>query len=291
MSYDNHSRAFFRTREYNFLIVSFSYTEADIAELLSEFNDPHARESVELAALPEMLDGASYFIDVGANAGQYIFHAARHLRKARLVAIEANPLLIPVLTRTIENLRSHGDAANEYEIRAAAVSDIPGSLEFHISKYPTLSSVFPNGTAETVSVPTVGLDDFYRPSVRTLIKIDVEGSEYRAIRSAPRFLKSNHTAFFVELHSWGDRGIGKYPLHVCWLFLMHGYGLRKIGTHYFFYKTSRLKRTVLFLGQFPALSVKYLVCRYAAPLRPKLNRLQRRLAPLLVWRRPHQRNY
>lgn len=254
--------------------MDLSYSESEIAELIAEFTDPQVREAVELASLPEILRGVSYFIDVGANVGQYMFHAAKYLRNAKLVAIEPNPLLMPVLTRTIENLRLHDSPRNEYEIHAAAVSDIPLSLDFYVSKYPTLSSVFYSGKAEKVSVPTVHLDDFYRPSVRTVIKIDVEGAEYRAIRSASRFLRSDATSFFVELHSWGDQTIGKYPIHVCWLFFSNGYALRKIGTHYLFYKASWLKRTISFLRQFPDLSIKYVVCRHARGLRPILNRLR-----------------
>jgi FkbM family methyltransferase len=257
--------------------VNFSYSQAEIAALISEFTDPQVREAVELAALPEILNQASYFIDVGANVGQYTFHAAKHLRNAKLVAIEANPFLIPVLKRTVENLRSQDGPDNEYEIRAAAVSDVPGELEFYVSKYPTLSSVFPKGQTERVGVPTVALDEFYRPGVRTVIKIDVEGAEYRVIRSASRFLKSGHASFFVELHSWGDKTIGKYPLHVCRLFLTNGYALRKVGTHYLFYRASWMKRNISFLAELPYLGLKHLVCQYGGPLRPWLQRVRTRM--------------
>jgi FkbM family methyltransferase len=262
---------------YNFWAVNLSYSDADITELISEFTDPQVHEAVELASLPEILSRVSYFIDVGANVGLYMFHAAKCLRNAKLVAIEANPLLIPVLTKTIENLRLHHSPGNEYEIREAAVSDIPGSLEFYVSKYPTLSSVFHNGRADRVKVSTVLLDDLYRPSVRTVIKVDVEGAEYRAISSASRFLGSDDTSFFVELHSWGDQTIGKYPIHVCWLFFSNGYASRRIGTHYLFYKAPWLKRTISFLGQLPELSIKYVVCRHARGLRPLLVRLRKKM--------------
>ena len=258
--------------------MDFSYSEAEIDELVSEFTDPKAREALELLSLPGIINQASYFIDVGANVGQYTFHAAQHLRQAKLLAIEANPFLIPVLTRTIENLRLQNSFGNEYEIRAAAVSDTAGTLEFYVSRFPTLSSVFPHERAEAVNVPTLRLDDLYCASLRTVIKIDIEGAEYRAIRSASRFLRSDHTSFFVELHGWGDRTVGKYPIHVCWLFLIHGYAVRKIGSHYLFYRATYLKRTMSFLGQCPYLGLKYLVFRYAAGVLPMLNRLRRRVA-------------
>lgn len=245
-------------------MANFSYKEAQLAELISEFTDPNTREAVEISSLPKILNGTSYFIDVGANVGQYTFHAARSLCNAKILAIEANPYLIPVLTKTVEDLRLHNSRGNEYEVKAGAVSDIPGSMDFYISRFPTLSSVFPHQTTEKVNVPTVRLDDFYRASVATVIKIDIEGAEYRAIRSASRFLQSRNTSFFIELHSWGDKTIGKYPIHLCWLFLMNGYAVRKVGTHYWFYRASWLRRTVSFLGECPVVGLKYLVVRYGA---------------------------
>lgn len=262
---------------YNLRNVPFSYSEAQIAELVAEFTDPKAREAVELAALPEILKGAECFIDAGANIGQYIFHAAKHLRNAKLFAVEANPYLMATLTRIVEDLRADDTHGNQYEICGAAVSDVTGDFEFFVSRFPTLSSMFPHDATEKVKVPSVRLDDFYRPGTRTVIKIDIEGAEYRAVRSAQKFLQSKEASFFVELHGWGDKTIGKYPMHLCWLFLRNGYASRKIGTHYWFYRAPWLERTALFLGRTPHLAVKYLVFRYLPELPPALNRLRNKL--------------
>jgi FkbM family methyltransferase len=262
---------------YNLRKVSFSYSETQIAELVAEFTDPKARESVELAALPEILSGADFFIDAGANVGQYIFHASNHLRHAKLLAIEANPYLIAPLTRIVEDVRAADTAGNQYEICGAAVSDIAGNFEFFVSRFPTLSSVFPHDATEKVQVPSVRLDDFYRPDMHTVVKIDVEGAEYRAVRSAAKFLHSNHASFFIELHGWGDKTIGKYPIHLCWLFFRNGYASRKIGTHYWFYRAPWLTRAMLFLRQSPYLAIKYAVFRFLPGLPPALNRLRNKL--------------
>lgn len=262
---------------YNFRNVPFSYSEAQIDELVAEFTDPKAREALELAALPEILKGAECFIDAGANVGQYIFHAAKHLRKAKLLAIEANPYLIAPLTRIVENLRTDETHGNQYEICGAAVSDLTGDFEFYVSRFPTLSSIFPHDATEKVKVSSVRLDDFYRPGVRTVIKIDIEGAEYRAVRSAQKFLHSNDASFFIELHGWGDKTIGKYPIHLCWLFYRNGYASRKIGTHYWFYRAHWLTRTALFLKETPYLAFKYIVFRYLPGLPPALNRLRNKL--------------
>lgn len=75
------------------------YSEAQIAKLILEFTDPKAREAIELSSLPGLLNGTQYFIDVGANVGQYTYHAAKHLQNAHILAIEANPYLIPILQK------------------------------------------------------------------------------------------------------------------------------------------------------------------------------------------------
>ena len=247
-------------------MADFSYNDAQIAELISEFTDPGTREAIELSLLPEILKDARYFIDVGANVGLYTFRASKYLRNAQILAIEANPYLIPVLTKTVDDLRRNNGGGNHYEITAGAVSDIPGTMDFYVSRLPTLSSAFSNTPAQKLKVPTVRLDDFYREGVPTVIKIDIEGAEYRAIRSASRFLQSRETSFFVELHGWGDKTLGKYPIHLSWLFFRNGYAQRKIGTHYWFYRAPWYERATSFLRQCPYLGLKYLVSRHGGGL-------------------------
>ncbi len=262
-------------------MTNFPYRTEQISELVSEITDSQVREGVEIAALPEILEGCSYFLDVGANAGQYTFHAAKHLRHARILAIEANPYLIPLLTQTVEDLRSNDSRDNEYEIVATAVSDVRGWLDFYVSAYPQLSSLFPQSGGHNVKVPAVPLDDFYRDSDKTVVKVDVEGAEYRVLKSGSRFLASRTTLFFAELHGWGDRSLRKYPVHVCWLFLANQYAVRKIGTHYLFYPAGRLACLTTFLAQFPYLalkSVKHSFLRYRRTYRLTVRRMREKLS-------------
>lgn len=137
--------------------------------------------------------------------------------------------------------------------------------------------MFPNNSTRVVTVAPVRLDDFYRSDVPTVVKIDIEGGEYRALRSATRFVQSHNTSFFIELHGWGDRTIRKYPLHIAWFFLTQGYAVRKIGTHYWFYRASRPKCLATFLGQCPYLGAKYLAFRYMKEIRSAIATSRRTL--------------
>src|SRR5580658_7195938 len=137
-----------------------------------------------------------------------------------------------------------------------------------VSAYSQESSVLTkSGEGTNVTVPGRPLDSFYRPSRKTLIKIDIEGAEYRAVLGADRFLASDHTVFFIELHGWGDAEIRKYPLDVCTFFRRKGYGVRHVGhrvrNHYLFRKEGPVGRWVSYVSVLPRLGFMALIYRYA----------------------------
>ena len=170
-------------------------------------------EARELAFLPKLLEGCDRFIDVGANIGLYLFHANRGLSNAEILAIDANPQLVPAIEDTCHIARHDADRGNQFLVENCAVLDETGEIDFFVTPLLDDSSIFSSRGAESVkiSIPARPLDDFYRPSRKTIIKMDIEGAEYRAVKSAERFLRSNHTEFFLELHPWGDLNIHKYP--------------------------------------------------------------------------------
>jgi len=130
--------------------------------------------------------------DVGANVGLFSF-AAAHLSRTQVLAIEPDPFLAHLITRT----------ANPYvSVLAAAVSDKIGIAHLHIAKRGRASNFVGNGRGEaggercTQSVPTVTLDsllqDFPAPD---LVKIDIEGMEHVALRGAMALLKRRPVLF------------------------------------------------------------------------------------------------
>lgn len=247
-----------------------------LAELVTHFGAHAAREVSELVALPALLDGCNYVVDVGANNGLYLYHAAKAVQGASLVAVEANPALAPKLNALVDELR-RSRPQNTYSVVTAAVYDRPGVVDFFIDPSNDLSALFAGDGRRKVSVPAKPLDDFFRRGQTAFIKIDVEGAEFRAIASAQRFIEAG-AVFFVELHGWGDREIRKYPIDVCWFLCRKGYGVGRVGKHFVFRRTSPVSRYLSFVRAMPWVLPKSVVHRFAPSLVPTLRRARNRFA-------------
>ncbi len=176
------------------------------------------------------------FIDVGANHGVYSAKANAAMRGGHIIAVEANPDLGERIKATVE-AEGGAENANRFTLAQCAASDGRGTIQFNIAASDTLSSIAPTaGASRAVTVEARTLADLYKAhlgaqgDLRTLIKIDVEGAEYRVVNGAGALLGSPHVDFFVELHAWGDTDIRKFPTHVLSLFKARGYRFERIGS-------------------------------------------------------------
>jgi FkbM family methyltransferase len=250
-------------------------TEADeIARLTEEFSGPNIREAREIASLPRLLDGCEFFLDVGANIGQYSVAANRCLSNAHILAIEANPRFEPAIVDLVSRSIAEHPRGNSLEVAVAAVLDEARPVSFFVTPAATTSSLFATPGSVEISVAGRRLDDFFRPTSKTVVKMDIEGAEYRALLGAGRFLESDHCEFLMELHGWGDRSIRKYPIHILNLFYARGYAARKVGTHYHFFRARRRTRTLAYLREAPFLLAQWCVHRFAPGLVPWVRRVR-----------------
>jgi hypothetical protein len=126
-----------------------------------------------------------------------------------------------------------------------------------------------------INVACEPLDKLFRPAPRTLIKMDVEGFEYRALVGARRLLSAKNTRLLVELHGWGDVERGKYPLHVMWYMNMRGFAISRIGRSYSydFTKANLFGRCISLAKSGPTFVLKHILDR--SGLRPLLYRVMR----------------
>lgn len=228
-----------------------------------------SREKPVLDALKEELIGCGLFIDVGANIGDYTYLANTYLHNAKVICIEPNIDLNPVLEETISTTKSENDHNNSFQIINKVISDSMGTIDFFVASNPTLSSINDRNTqAEKRVIESIPLDSLYQAGIKTLIKMDIEGAEYQAIKSGKKFLQSDSTKFLLELHAWGDKSLKKYPLNVSTLFFMNGYRIRKIdptyvfGSHYVFEKSSFFSRLTSYLHYFPLFLAQYVLYRF-----------------------------
>jgi FkbM family methyltransferase len=135
-------------------------------------------------------------IDVGAHVGAVA--AALHLlyRPERLLAVEANPALLPGLRHRFSNVRS-------VEIVGVALNDQAGVLPFTVQNFSAASSFFPLQAgylaavglpdgAQQIEIPARRLDDVaVEAGIESLdlLKLDCQGAELRVLLGAPGLLQ------------------------------------------------------------------------------------------------------
>jgi len=142
------------------------------------------------------LDSGDYFIDVGAHYGYFSGLGSLLVGKqGRVTAIEAAP-------RTFEILKVNLSKKTNCEFLHGAVSDESGSLTFYefpnlYSEYNTIdNSQFENSDwykkykPRAVSIESLVLGDYLKKQKRCpkIIKIDVEGAEFKVVNGAKDYL-------------------------------------------------------------------------------------------------------
>lgn len=259
-----------------------SITSEKASSLRLEFFGDDPREQPILDALATLLPGHDRFIDLGANIGQYTWHANRHLFFAEIVAVEANPGLIAPLRETLAAAETRNQHHNTCRIVNRIVSDRDETMPFYVDPNTTMSSVVPRPGA-VIHVQSMQLDDLHDPESKTFIKMDIEGAEYRALAGAAKMLSARNVTFLVELHPWGDPVRRKYPLQVAGLMLARGYGMRKIvpryllGSHFVFAPATLPRRVAAYLYYLPVLLAAFVGYRWFPQQCERMTDMLRRL--------------
>jgi FkbM family methyltransferase len=117
-------------------------------------------------------------LDLGANIGASAVFYRLLYPAARIVCVEPDPAIVPVLT---ENTRSIGA-----EVVHAAVAGSAGEVLFFPSPQSWAGSIVRDGGEGEVRVPSVTLDELIERYAPDLIKIDVEGAEYDVFASSTK---------------------------------------------------------------------------------------------------------
>lgn len=130
-------------------------------------------------------------IDAGANYGYFAFQLATH--GCEVYAIEANPMLIPFLQKSVELNNLQG----RVHVLGAAVSRVTGKkIKLHVTESSCNSSINTYSHTndvilKTVDVDTIALDDFSDIKPIDFIKMDIEGAEELAFDGMWRLLRMN----------------------------------------------------------------------------------------------------
>ncbi len=119
-------------------------------------------------------------LDVGANVGYFTGLLAR--RAGEIIAIEPNPLLLPIVRENIDRW------PGTIELLAVAASDRSGTAMLHLPDgFDQNSGIgsLEGDSGRAYEVQTVRLEDVLGERPVGLMKIDVEGHELAALEGAP----------------------------------------------------------------------------------------------------------
>jgi FkbM family methyltransferase len=161
--------------------------------------------------LKSLVKPGAVVLDVGAHVGLFTILLA-HLvtSKGRVFAFEPTPATHAALS---DHLKLN-NVADRVEVVREAISDAVGEAPFHTVQYSpenTLNTVHSRlGSSEQVLVPVTTIDAFCeaRKIKPTLIKIDIEGYEWHALRGAKETLSRYRPDVLVEVHpmNWAEIG-------------------------------------------------------------------------------------
>lgn len=191
-----------RTYEIGELRVRFA-VDAAPSELGPSASAQDQLGALQLETFARAVETGHVVADVGAYRGEYTVVAAlRAGRSGRVAAFEPTAENIPYIER---NCRLNG-VHELVEIVPLAAGDRAGTVTFFLAGASSTNSMIAGATQgdhpqqRIVGVTT--LDAFFAESkLPDVVKIDVEGAEWRVLRGAERIVRSNAT-IFVELHPY-----------------------------------------------------------------------------------------
>lgn len=141
-----------------------------------------------------------YIIDCGANIGLAIYYFKHIYPHSRVIAFEPNPMMMQILNRNVKR-----NCWSDVELHQIALCDSAQTqLKFYIQKSGIAGSLerrnFEGITedVEEITVTTDRLENYISDEVDYL-KMDVEGSETKIIRSLGEKIKHINN-IFIEFH-------------------------------------------------------------------------------------------
>ncbi len=195
----------------------------------------------ELDLIPLAVRPGETVIDIGANYGLYSYHLARAVGpRGKVFAFEPVPFTSKTFRRIARVLRFES-----VELVDKAVGDKPGTLDLTvpISESGSIIAGTVHAAArdnaregqerharfqksKIITREVVVLDDYLRTATDvSMIKCDVEGFDYFALKGCTRLIEQNHPTVICEINPWFLTGLGLQVQDLVGFFEERGYSL------------------------------------------------------------------
>jgi FkbM family methyltransferase len=143
-------------------------------------------DEADLLAISEVLAGDEYavdglqpatIVDVGSHIGASIVFFRQRYPEAEIIGIEPDP-------RSFVKLRVNTAGISRVELHNCAIADHSGDALFYLPNQSWASSLVPmHGGQPHTRVCVRTLDDIIGDRTVGLLKVDIEGAEYAALRA------------------------------------------------------------------------------------------------------------
>lgn len=177
----------------------------------------------EMNFLLRYLRSEDIFLDIGANIGVYTLLAASKIHSGSIYSFEALP---KNYKRLEENLKlNQFEQVKTYEL---AISDSKGSVALNLAEGDSMPFISQTATKNTITVPTDTLDHLLQNQSfanLTLAKMDIEGAEILALKSATSLLKQQRPHVWILEINDAVNNFGHQKQDLVDLLSSYGYNL------------------------------------------------------------------
>ncbi|GAB3923048.1 FkbM family methyltransferase [Larkinella terrae] len=181
-------------------------------------------EELETEVLLSHVGNHTTLLDIGANIGYYTVEVARKATFGKVISFEPDPANFALLQKNVA-LNQVSNAV----LHNAAISDRAGQMRLYKHPFNTGDyRLYNDGDfKEFVDVPTLRLDDVITEPV-DMIKIDVQGFEYFALKGGEQILKQHKPLILTEFWPRGLTNSGITPKAYLDLLKDNGYQPRRV---------------------------------------------------------------
>jgi FkbM family methyltransferase len=211
-------------------IVRVKIQEREIAFFVTDGNDLIQRqhsfgkfyEPEEIGIISEYFQRGGIFADIGANVGNHTIYVAKYLEPRRIVVIEPNPAVLPILKANIA-LNGLQQIVDDSSL-GYGISDKAGRA-FAQAPSDNIGAARMRPTDDSGPIPLVAGDSLLKGRRIDFMKIDVEGMELRALAGLAATIADQRPRIFIEVEDVNRQGFDVWVSE-------HGYKVMQMFRRY-----------------------------------------------------------